>query len=129
MTTSPSGALYVADTGNNRIQKVTETATLTVVYNTDGSGGLDSSYRVTGPGVSQTFSLDDDTDPTLSDTKVISGLVPGVYNIASLGGSYAVKTIFCSNGVQTQPYEASSVDIALQAGGAVTCTFYHEWIG
>jgi hypothetical protein len=57
--------------------------TITVIKDTVPDGPQDFSFTIAGGlYVSTTFSLDDDADPTLSNTQVFSDLLPGTYTIA-----------------------------------------------
>ena len=124
------GVLFVADVSNDRIQKIAESATLTIVVNDDFEGsGPDYSFTVTnGPTAVSPFTLDDDSDPTFTDTKLVSQLIPGTYRVTETSTRGFPKTITCSNGVQTANWSTNFVDLTIPAGSSITCTFYTEFI-
>jgi len=119
--------VYVVDA--NRIVKVGKAARLILTFDADANGEVDRTFTVSGPGATQTFTVDDDTDPTLSNTAVASGLALGTWHVDLPNTNVQVKTITCSNGVQTSDYAAHAVDVTLGVGETVTCNFYAEWIG
>src|SRR5439155_1634847 len=85
----------------------------------------DFTYSGTGTGVSA-FSLDDDADPTLSNTKVFS------FDVTQLGADpksddedpagWTLTNVACSAG-GTATLATRTVSATLTAGDAVTCTY------
>ena len=71
--------------------------------------------------------LDDDTDPTLPNTRTWPSLAAGTYHLAigTLPNGSVVSSLDCifigGNGTIDRP--AGTVDIVLDAAGQVTCTF------
>ena len=123
------GVLYVVDNGNDRIQKITETSTLTISVTDDVEP---TPYTVTvtnGPTPVPSFQLDDDPASPLPQQQSLATLVPGVYRVTIFGGPNTPKTITCSNGQQVQNYGSNHIDVTLLAGTNVSCNFYVEWIG
>ena len=68
-------------------------------------------------------SLDDDTDPTLSNTRTFGGLLPGQYSVAEDLGlpGWALTGITCTRGASVDL--ARGVIVNLVAGADVACTF------
>lgn len=125
-STTP-GVVYVTD--NNRVVKVTEAGRLLLTFDADANGSVDRTFTVSGPGPTQSLPVDDDTDPALSNTVALAGLMPGTWHVDLTNVPDSVKSITCSNGVHTANYEAHAVDIALAPGQTISCNFYAEWIG
>lgn len=127
-STTP-GILYVSD--NNRVVRIAEGARLLLTYDSDASGDIDRTFTVSGPGPTQSLLVDDDADPTLSNTVLTAPLVPGAWHVdlSSVPVNANVKSITCSNGVHTVDYQAHAVDITLAPRETVTCNFSAEWIG
>jgi uncharacterized repeat protein (TIGR01451 family) len=69
------------------------------------------------------FSLDDDADPALSNTATFNGLKAGSYSVteASQKG-WHLTGLSCDDG-STQSTANATANIAVPAGGTVTCTF------
>lgn len=69
------------------------------------------------------FSLDDDADPTLSNSATFSGLKPGAYSVTEAAQKgWFLSNLTCDDG-SDQSTDAATAKIALPAGGHVTCTF------
>lgn len=91
-------------------------ATLTIVKNAIPNDPQDFSFTTTGTGLSN-FSLDDDSDPTLSNTITFNNLASGTYSVTEVVPSGWTQTsATCTDG---SPVNA----INLSAGENVTCTF------
>lgn len=116
---SGSVTVNVAD-GSDVVCTITNTrinnATLTIVKDAQPNDAQDFAFTVTGSGLSN-FSLDDDSDVTLSNTKVFSNLAAGIYAVAEtpLTG-WDLTTATCSDGSLVS-------NINLSQGENVTCTF------
>jgi hypothetical protein len=87
------------------------------------TGTSSTSTGITG------FSLDDDADATLSNTKTISGLKPGSYSISETGvPGWDLTDLTCSVGTNGTTGSQDGSDplksnVTLTAGGSITCTF------
>lgn len=89
---------------------------ITIIKDAQPNDPQDFTFTTTGSGLSS-FSLDDDSDPTLSNTKVFSNLAAGTYSVSEGAVTDWTQTsATCSDG---SPVSA----ISLQAGENVTCTF------
>ncbi|MES2971227.1 MAG: SdrD B-like domain-containing protein [Patescibacteria group bacterium] len=92
----------------------TASGSITIIKDTVPNDGTNFSFTTsTLPG--GTFQLDDDSDPTLSNSKNFSGLVAGTYDVAETADPNYVTTSSCSD---NSPINA----IALSAGENITCT-------
>jgi hypothetical protein len=105
--------------------------TITIIENSTPKDAQDFSFTTTGDGLS-TFSVDDDSDPTLANTKTFSGLVPGTYSVtenAAPGWALVdlhcndVSTFFTSTGVPAFNIDTPTATITLTPGTNLTCTF------
>ena len=110
--------LAVAD-GKDILCTITNTrinnASITIVKDAVPNDAQDFSFTTTGTGLTS-FSLDDDSDSTLSNTKTFSNLAPGTYSVTeSAISGWAQTSATCSDG---SPMSA----ISLQSGESVTCT-------
>src|SRR5207249_160834 len=100
-------------------------ATLTIIKDAVPNDAQDFTYSGTGTGVSA-FSLDDDADPTLSNTKVFT------FNGNQLGAKtvtedanpagWTLTNVACSAG-GTATLATRTVSATLAAGDTVTCTY------
>ena len=81
-STSGGAATVNLAAGENVTIRYTNTkqGSITVIKDAVPDDPQDFGYTVTGTGLTP-FSLDDDADPTLSNTQVFSGLWPGTYTI------------------------------------------------
>src|SRR4029079_18839574 len=91
--------------------------TIIVAKNAQPNDPQDFSFTAGGGLSPSSFALDDDSDPTLSNTKTYSNVTPGVYSLSeSVPSGWDQTGATCDDGSPV-----SSVDIA--AGENVTCTF------
>jgi hypothetical protein len=107
-------------------------AKITIIKDAQPNSAQDFTYTTSGTGLSN-FSLDDDADNTLSNTKVFTDLSPGSYSVTegAPGGGYALSTDTCvvDKSDASQPTTASGDNstgvstITLGALGEVTCTY------
>jgi len=111
---SGNNASWVAQT--IALRPFVATSTITIVKDAIPNDAQDFSFTTTGTGLSS-FSLDDDADPALSNTKTFTGLSAGTYSVAEAAvAGWDLASAICSDG---SPVSA----ISLSAGEAVTCTF------
>jgi hypothetical protein len=107
-------------------------AKITIIKDAQPNSAQDFTYTTTGTGLSS-FSLDDDSDATLSTTKVFSDLSPGAFSVTegAPGGGYALSTDTCvvDKSDASDPTTASGNNstgvstINLGNTGEVTCTY------
>jgi hypothetical protein len=101
--------------------------TLEIIQDTDPDLPTDFAISVTGNGVSESATLDDDTDPTLANTFDVVDLPQEVITITHTGASNSITTVDC--GSVTPTSETTSGDdtivvLPAQPGGEhVQCTF------
>ena len=96
--------------------------TITIVKDTVPNAAQDFAFTTTGTGLSG-FSLDDDTDATLSNTKTFSGLAAGSYSVTeSVDAGYSLSDLDCTAGGVGNTTTRTAT-ITLTAGQTVTCTF------
>jgi uncharacterized repeat protein (TIGR01451 family)/fimbrial isopeptide formation D2 family protein len=100
--------------------------TIVIIKDTVPDDPQDFAYTTTGTGLSN-FSLDDDADGTLSNTKTFSNLLKGAYTVTETLG---VAGFDLTNLVCVDPDNQSSVTLGtglatidLDAGETVTCTY------
>ncbi len=99
--------------------------TITIIKDTAPNSARDFSFTTTGTGLTG-FSLDDDGDAALSNTKIFSDVTPGSYSvIESAATGYSLTGLNC-----VDPTTNSSVNLVnrtasinLGAGENITCTF------
>lgn len=91
-------------------------ASITIIKDAVPNDAQDFDFTTTGTGLSS-FSLDDDADGTLSNTKVFSNLSAGTYSVTeTVPTGWTQTSATCSD---QSPVNA----ISLQAGENITCTF------
>jgi hypothetical protein len=105
----------------------TQRGSITIIKNAVPDGPQDFGFTTTGSGLSA-FSLDDDADPTLSNTKSFTNLVPGSYSVtetALTGWDLTGLSCVGTNGSSTLGTNLGTgvSTITLGAGDAVTCTY------
>ncbi len=92
---------------------------IVVVADSQPDDGQDFSFTSVGGLSPASFELDDDGDPTLSNTQTFSDVVPGSgYGVAetAIPGGWVLADASCSNG-------SPVTDIDVAPGETVTCTF------
>lgn len=110
--------------GENGVCTITNTAygSLTIIKDSIPNDAQDFSFTTTGTGLSS-FNLDDDSDSTLSNTKMFLHVTPGLYSVSETDVTgWDLTSATCSDG--------SSLDsINIAAGENVTCTFTNTKLG
>jgi hypothetical protein len=107
----------VAD-GSDIVCIITNTASgsITIVKDAQPNSAQDFAFTATGTGVSG-FSLDDDADGTLSNTRVFTNLGAGSYSFAETPvAGWDLTSSTCSDG-------STVANVQLSAGENITCTF------
>jgi hypothetical protein len=106
----------------------TRRGSITIVKNAVPDDPQDFGYTTTGSGLSS-FSLDDDADPTLSNTRTFTDLVPGSYSVTETlpvtGWDLTGLSCVSTNGSSTTGTSTGTgvASITLGAGDSVTCTY------
>lgn len=131
-TVLPSGSgrdftITVLDAADNIVCTLTNSpaGSITIVKDAVANSAQDFSFVTTGTGLSD-FSLDDDSDPTLSNSRVFSSLVPGTYTVTETpfpGWSLTGLTCVDPGNDSTVNLATGVASINLAAGDAVVCTY------
>jgi hypothetical protein len=123
-------ATIVVDPGEDVTVTFTNTklGKITIIKDTQPDNGQDFSFSFAPPvGDSDSFALDDDQNPTLSNTKVYSNLAPGVYTITELPtAGWTLDSITIVNDAtnnSTPNLGARTATINVGAGEEITVTF------
>lgn len=74
------------------------------------------------------FFLDDDSDPTLLNTKTFANLPPGVYTVTETALGGWVSSVACKDPDGGTAVGGASAKIDLDAGETVTCTFTNKFV-
>jgi uncharacterized repeat protein (TIGR01451 family) len=98
-------------------------ASLTIVKDAIPNDAQDFAFSTTGDDLSS-FSLDDDADGTLSNTKVFTGLNPGAYSVteAAVAG-WDLTGLTCNDANGSVNLGTRTASVTLDASENVTCTF------
>ena len=105
---------------------VDEAAAITITQSLLPATGTDLTFDGCGPGGCNSFTLDDDPDPTLPDHHSTTGLAPATYTITQRAGApEALRAVRC-NTQQTVDLAARRVTIALSGHQHVRCTFHNS---
>jgi len=97
-------------------------ASLTVIKDAVPNDAQDFSFTTTGTGLSN-FSLDDDSDATLFNTKIFSDLAAGTYSVTeTVVPGWDLTSVVCSD-----QSPANAID--LSQGENVVCTFTNTKLG
>jgi uncharacterized repeat protein (TIGR01451 family) len=97
-----------------------ETGTIVIVKDTVPDDPADFAFT----GDLNTFSLDDDADPTLSNTATFADIAIGQYDVTeSLSGTHTLTGLVCDDGNSTVDLNTRTATINLEADETVTCTF------
>ncbi len=98
-----------------------EEGTIVIIKDTVPNGPQDFAYTTTGGLTPSTFSLDDDTDGTLSNTQTFSNVAVGTYSVSEtpVSGFDLTNTSCISSIGDTE----SAGSLELDNGETITCTF------
>ena len=121
------GTLDCASMGsqdNQLMASAIEYATLTVVKDAQPNGPTDFDFAVDAPnGLSRTLTLDDDSDPTLSDRATYQ-VPPGTTTIReAAAGDWTLTGITCTDTSATTNLGTRTAAVDLSDRESVTCTF------
>ena len=99
-------------------------ASITIVKDAVPNDAQDFAFTTTGTGLSN-FSLDDDGDATLPNTKVFNGLNPGSYTVTETLGvpGWDLTNLVCNDSNGSTNLATGLATINLQANEDVTCTY------
>jgi hypothetical protein len=102
-------------------------ASITVIKNTIPDGPQDFGFSTTGGLNPSTFSLDDDSDATLSNMQVFTGLSAGTYTVTE--GAVAGFSLTSIVGATSSDLGTRTATITLATGGTATVTFTNTQMG
>jgi hypothetical protein len=106
----------------------TKRGKITVVKDARPNDPQDFAFAISGPGVAQSFPLDDDADPTLPSSRT-SSFVPASYVISEgdAGAMWDMTGVSCQSSlgsaIVSTNVPARSATVSLRAGETLTCTF------
>jgi hypothetical protein len=102
----------------------TEEVYISIVKDAVPDGPQDFGFTATGLSPAA-FSLDDDADPTLSDQRVFSGLLPGTYGVSKDAdpAGWQLTDLVCTGGGPNTSDAGRTATIGLDPGETVVCTF------
>lgn len=104
----------------------TPPGSITIIKDAVPNDAQDFGFTTTGTGLSP-FSLDDDSDNTLSNTRTFSSLASGTYTVqeAVAGGTWSLTNLVCVDPTSntTTSIDTRTATINLAAGENITCTF------
>ena len=97
---------------------------VTIVKQANPEDGTDFDFTTGGGNSLSNFSLDDDNNATLSDTKTFETVVPGTYTVteAAIDG-WKNAAIECDDGNSTGDITTRTANIIVGPNEHVTCTF------
>ncbi len=103
------------------------TGSIEVIKNANPAGPTDFTFTTIGPGIND-FSLDDDSDATLSNSVAFGGLADGAYSFTEQSVSgWSLNNVVCSGAVtSTITTNATGVAINLGGGESLVCTFNNQ---
>ena len=109
--------LDVDGSGGNQdrsLSVVTPQNGIRIIKDSQPDAAQDFDFTISGPGPDDTFTLDDDADPALSDTHTLTGLTPGTYTVTEdLTPGWAVTSITCVGGTTSVDPATRSATITL----------------
>jgi len=108
---------------NNTIRR----GSITITKDALPNSSQDFSFSTTGGSGFNSFSLDDDADATLPNTRTFTNLLPGVYTVTEgevAGWDFADLT--CSEGVEKN---GTTATITITPGANVSCTYTNRQRG
>lgn len=120
-----AGTSDATPANNSATDTDTPTGTIVIVKDAVPNSAQDFAFTATGTGLSA-FSLDDDADATLSNTRTFTGLEPGSYTVTETAQSgWNLTGLSCSDptGNSTGNTGTGVASIALASGETVTCTY------
>ena len=110
----------------------TKLGTIVVVKDTLPDDAQDFEFSTTGGLSPESFSLDDDDDATLSNTRTYTDVVPGTYTVAEAAvDGFSLSALSCvdPDGETTTSLGNRTASIDLDPGETITCTFENTKLG
>jgi uncharacterized repeat protein (TIGR01451 family) len=103
---------------------------ITIIKDAVPNSAQDFSFTTSGLSTDQTgFKLDDDNDPTLSNTRTFTSLVAGDYGVTeSATTGWDFDSVSCTQGASVSK-NGAAITIHLAAGENVTCTYKNRQRG
>ena len=107
----------------------TQQGSITVVKDTVPNGPANFSFTATNAAVPASFTLDDDADPALSNTQLLTGLVDGqnyvVTETTANAAGFSLTNLMCAGGGPdtTVNIPDGIATIGFDAGETIVCTF------
>lgn len=101
------------------------TGTITIVKDASPDDPQDFAFITTGAGLSN-FSLDDDADATLTNTRTFTNLLPGAFSVEeSLAPGWILSGLACTDpdGGTTTILATRTASIDVDSAETITCTF------
>ncbi len=125
LTEGATASLHLATGGSiTCVYENTKRGSITVVKDAQPNAAQDFGFTTIGSGLSS-FSLDDDADGTLSNTRTFGNLVSGAYSVTeSPTTGWDLTGISCDSEGATTEGRTASID--LQPGEDVICTYTNE---
>lgn len=125
MTTATFTGLLDSGEVEDYVTTLTPPGSITIVKDAAPNDAQDFAFTTTGTGLSN-FSLDDDADATLLNTRTFNGLAPGSYTVTEGAvASWALTNLICAD-----PDSGSTVNLGtrvatidLDAGENIACTY------
>jgi hypothetical protein len=98
-------------------------SSITIIKDAKPNSAQDFNFSTTGGLSASSFSLDDDSDNTLSNTQTFNSVSPGVYTITEAATSgWDFSTIDCG-AANNVSISGSMVTITITGGQSVSCTY------
>lgn len=103
----------------------TASSSITIIKDAVPNHSQNFGFTTTGSGLSS-FSLDDDSDPTLSNTKTFNNLGAGSYSVTETATSgWDLYSVDCGQATGVN-INGSTVSVNLAAGQNITCTYTNK---
>lgn len=125
-TGADTAAATVTKTGTTCVfSNLVNKGTITIVKDAQPDDAQDFSFS--GSLSIGDFSLDDDADPTLSNSKTVSGLMPGTYTVTeNPTQGWILQGVVCASNLRSftaQAVPSATQEIILGSDEHITCTF------
>ena len=101
---------------------------VTIIKNAVPDSAIDFDFTTTGGAPLADFSLDDDNDPTLSDTKVFNQVPPGDYTVTeALVAHWKLTGLTCNDG--STDLDTRKATFHVDPNESITCTYTNTKLG
>jgi uncharacterized repeat protein (TIGR01451 family) len=98
-------------------------SSITIIKDTEPDSGQNFGFDTDNDQIAD-FTLDDDDDNTLSNTKLFNDLTPGTYTYTELPvDGWELTGLICDGNNDDESLDTRTATVNLQAGENVTCTF------